>query len=38
MLTSVDIPSLEGWAWGYEKFTRRAEDWAMVGVAALIKG
>ena len=38
VLTSVDIPSLEGWAWGYEKFTRRAEDWAMVGVAALIRG
>ncbi len=38
VLTSIDIPSLEGWAWGYEKFTRRAEDWAMVGVAALIRG
>ena len=24
--------------WGYEKFTRRAEDWAMVGVVALVKG
>jgi len=38
VLTSIDIPSMEGFGWGYEKFTRRAEDWAMVGVAALIKG
>ncbi len=38
VLTSIDIPSLEGWRWGYEKFTRRAEDWAMVGVAALVRG
>ncbi len=38
VLTSIDVPSLEGWRWGYEKFTRRAEDWAMVGVAALVRG
>lgn len=38
VLTSIDIPSMEGFSWGYEKFTRRAEDWAMVGVAALVKG
>ena len=38
VLTSIDIPPLEGFGWGYEKFTRRAEDWAMVGVAALVKG
>lgn len=38
VLTSIDIPSMEGFGWGYEKFTRRAEDWAMVGVAALVKG
>ena len=37
VLTSIDIPSMEGFSWGYEKFTRRAEDWAMVGVAALVR-
>jgi carbon-monoxide dehydrogenase medium subunit len=37
VLTAIDIPSLEGWGWGYEKFTRRAEDWAMVGVCALVR-
>ena len=37
MLTSIDVPSVDGWGWGYEKFTRRAEDWAMVGVVALMK-
>ena len=26
-----------GYGWGYEKFTRRSEDWAMVGVCALVK-
>jgi carbon-monoxide dehydrogenase medium subunit len=37
VVTSVHIPALEGYGWGYEKFTRRAEDWAMVGVCALVK-
>jgi aerobic carbon-monoxide dehydrogenase medium subunit len=37
VLTRVRLPSMDGWAWGYEKFTRRAEDWAMVGVCALVK-
>ena len=26
------MPGLEGYGFGYQKFTRRAEDWAMVGV------
>jgi carbon-monoxide dehydrogenase medium subunit len=38
VITAVTMPSLAGWRWGYEKFTRRAEDWAMVGVCALVKG
>ena len=38
VLTAVNIPALDGWGWGYEKYTRRAEDWAMVGVCALVKG
>ena len=32
----VDRP-LDGYGAGYQKFTRRAEDWAMVGVAAIVK-
>ena len=36
VLTEIRVPALEGYSYGYEKFTRRAEDWAMVGVAALL--
>lgn len=37
IITEVRMPRLEGWGYGYEKFTRRAEDWAMVGIVALVK-
>jgi aerobic carbon-monoxide dehydrogenase medium subunit len=37
VVTEVRLPALDGWGYGYEKFTRRAEDWAMVGVCALVK-
>jgi aerobic carbon-monoxide dehydrogenase medium subunit len=37
VVTEVRIPTLDGYGFGYEKFTRRAEDWAMVGVCALVK-
>lgn len=37
VLTEVRIPSLEGWSFGYQKFNRRSEDWAMVAVCALVK-
>jgi aerobic carbon-monoxide dehydrogenase medium subunit len=37
VLTEVSIPALEGYGHAYEKFTRRAEDWAMVGVCALVQ-
>jgi aerobic carbon-monoxide dehydrogenase medium subunit len=37
ILTEVRIPSLDGWGYGYEKFNRRSEDWAMVAVSAVIK-
>jgi carbon-monoxide dehydrogenase medium subunit len=37
VLTSVHLPSMDGYGWGYQKFTRRAEDWAMVGVVAMVK-
>jgi aerobic carbon-monoxide dehydrogenase medium subunit len=36
MITEVRLPVLEGYGFGYQKFTRRAEDWAMVGVCALV--
>jgi aerobic carbon-monoxide dehydrogenase medium subunit len=37
ILTRVKIPALEGYGYGYEKFNRRQEDWAMVAVGALVK-
>ena len=37
VLTEVRLPVLVGYGYGYEKFNRRAEDWAMVGVCALVK-
>jgi aerobic carbon-monoxide dehydrogenase medium subunit len=37
VLTAVHLPALEGYGWGYQKFSRRAEDWAMVGIVALVK-
>lgn len=36
ILTEVRVPALDGWGHAYEKFTRRAEDWAMVAVCALV--
>jgi carbon-monoxide dehydrogenase medium subunit len=38
VITAVKLPATDGWRFAYEKFTRRAEDWAMVGVCALVKG
>jgi aerobic carbon-monoxide dehydrogenase medium subunit len=37
VVTAIEIPSLEGFGFGYQKFNRRAEDWAMVGVCALVR-
>ena len=37
VMTEVHIPALDGWGYGYQKFNRRSEDWAMVGVSALVK-
>jgi carbon-monoxide dehydrogenase medium subunit len=36
VITDVRLPALERYGFGYQKFTRRAEDWAMVGVCALV--
>jgi carbon-monoxide dehydrogenase medium subunit len=35
MLTEIRVPRRPGVAWGYEKFVRRANDWAIVGAAAI---
>ena len=35
MLVEVRVPRRPGVGWGYEKFTRRANDWAIVGVATV---
>ena len=37
IITEVRLPALDGYGGAYEKFTRRAEDWAMVGALALVK-
>jgi carbon-monoxide dehydrogenase medium subunit len=34
LLTAVRVPCRPGVPWGYQKFVRRANDWAIVGVAA----
>jgi carbon-monoxide dehydrogenase medium subunit len=38
MLTEIRVPKLGRWTgWSYLKYTRRAQDWATVGVAALVR-
>jgi aerobic carbon-monoxide dehydrogenase medium subunit len=37
VITAIGVPAMDGYRFGYEKFNRRAEDWAMVGVCALVK-
>jgi aerobic carbon-monoxide dehydrogenase medium subunit len=37
VLTEVRLPALDGYGFGYHKFNRRQEDWAMVAVGALVK-
>jgi aerobic carbon-monoxide dehydrogenase medium subunit len=37
IVTEVRFPALEGYGYGYHKFNRRQEDWAMVAVSALLK-
>jgi carbon-monoxide dehydrogenase medium subunit len=34
LLTEIRVPNLTGAGWGFQKFNRRAQDWAIVGVAA----
>jgi len=35
LLTAVRVPRRPDEPWGYQKFVRRANDWAIVGVAAI---
>jgi aerobic carbon-monoxide dehydrogenase medium subunit len=34
ILTEIRVPKMDGAGWGFQKFNRRAQDWAIVGVAA----
>jgi aerobic carbon-monoxide dehydrogenase medium subunit len=36
VLTAIRVPKLAGAGWSYQKFHRRAIDWAIVGVAAVV--
>ncbi len=33
MLTEIRVPKMNGAGWSFQKFNRRAQDWAIVGVA-----
>jgi aerobic carbon-monoxide dehydrogenase medium subunit len=37
IVTEIRVPSFDDWGSSYLKFTRRAEDWAMVAVLAMVK-
>ena len=37
IVTTVNLPVMDGYGFGYQKFNRRREDWAMVAVSALVK-
>jgi carbon-monoxide dehydrogenase medium subunit len=38
MLTEIRVPKMAGAGWSFQKFNRRAQDWAIVGVAAWRRG
>jgi carbon-monoxide dehydrogenase medium subunit len=37
LLTEIRVPKLAGAGWNYQKFNPRAQDWAIVGVAAVAR-
>jgi len=37
VLTEIRVPKLGPAGWSYRKFTRRAQDWATVGVATVVR-
>ena len=36
VITEIRVPAIPGVGWGFEKFARRAHDWAIVGVTAVL--
>ena len=38
ILTEIRVPKMGGAGWNFQKFNRRAQDWAIVGVAAWRNG
>ncbi len=38
VLTEIRVPKMNGAGWSFQKFNRRAQDWAIVGVAAWRSG
>ncbi len=38
MLVEIRVPKVPGAGWSFQKFNRRAQDWAIVGVAAVTNG
>jgi carbon-monoxide dehydrogenase medium subunit len=38
LLTEIRVPKVAGLGWSFQKFNRRAQDWAIVGVAAVLNG
>lgn len=38
MLVEIRVPKMAGAGWSFQKFTRRAQDWGIVGVAAWVRG
>jgi carbon-monoxide dehydrogenase medium subunit len=37
IVTEIRLPAMDGYGFGYQKFNRRQEDWAMVAACALVK-
>jgi len=38
LLTEIRVPKTPGAGWGYQKFNRRAQDWAIVGCSVIRNG
>lgn len=38
LLTEIRLPKMPDAGWSFQKFNRRAQDWAIVGVAAVVNG
>ena len=36
LLTEIRVPKMPDATWGFQKFNRRAQDWAIVGVSAIV--